>query len=104
MNCARELQILVRSLQLAAQDKQIDGINKCKVYLNELRMMYALRHRHIVRRPSLFHIAASLPGHVPACAPSPTAQVELVDFYPEGETMNVVMECAAPAIPSLLPV
>ena len=35
----------------ALQDKQIDGINKCKVYLNELRMMFALRHRHIVRCP-----------------------------------------------------
>ncbi len=28
-------------------------------------------------------------------------QVELVDFYPEGETMNVVMECAAVAAASL---
>jgi hypothetical protein len=33
------------------QDKQIDGINKCKVYLNELRMLFALRHRHIVSSP-----------------------------------------------------
>ncbi len=44
---AHELQ----SRRLALQDKQIDGINKCKVYMNELRMMFALRHRHIVRCP-----------------------------------------------------
>ena len=43
---------LSASPQPTAQDKQIDGINKCKVYLNELRMMYALRHRHIVRHPA----------------------------------------------------
>ena len=35
--------------------------------------------------------------------PLTRAQVELVDFYPEGETMNVVMEYADPAILLLLP-
>jgi hypothetical protein len=53
-------------------------------------MMYALRHRHIVRRH-----APPRPAEQPPTARSPAAHVELVDFYPEGETMNVVMECAA---------
>jgi hypothetical protein len=56
------------------------------------------------------HCASSRPVFYCLCAkccPAPkyqsrAEQVELVDFYPEGETMNVVMECVAPATPSPL--